>query len=214
MKEHQAYIERIDRGIEDLLEKHSAHPLHDPLTYSLEGGKRLRPLVVLLVNESLGKGTEDPIPATSAIELLHTVSLIHDDIIDKENVRRDKPPYYQLYGVDSALLSADFVLGVILEVASAYREKAVGIELSKAAIEMSSGEETRKEGDPRSRRGLMEELHQDPRAQDGVTLQGLCQRGGSPFRPESPRGQDGRFRHEAGHGVPAPGRPGGHREAR
>jgi len=121
--------------------KHESHPLHGPLTYSLQGGKRLRPLVVLLVNESLGRGPEDPIPATSAIELLHTVSLIHDDIIDKESVRREKAPYYQMYGVDSALLSADFVLGIILEVASSYGEKAVGRELSRAAIEMSSGEE-------------------------------------------------------------------------
>lgn len=141
LKEHQAYIERIDEGIRELMAKHSSHPLYAPLSYSLEGGKRLRPLVVLLINESLGRGVEDPIPATSAIELLHTVSLIHDDIIDKENVRRNKRPYYQLYGIDSALLSADFVLGVILEVASRYREKSVGSELSRAAIEMSSGEE-------------------------------------------------------------------------
>jgi octaprenyl-diphosphate synthase len=141
LKEHQAYIERIDEGIRELMARHSSHPLHDPLAYSLEGGKRLRPLVVLLVNESLGRGTEDPIRATSAIELLHTVSLIHDDIIDKEALRRDKPPYYQLYGVDSALLSADFVLGVILEVASGYKERAVGLELSRAAVDMSAGEE-------------------------------------------------------------------------
>jgi octaprenyl-diphosphate synthase len=140
LKEHQAYIERIDAGLKQLMMKHSTHPLHDPLTYSLQGGKRLRPLVVLLVNESIGTGTEDPIPATSAIELLHTVSLIHDDIIDKETVRREKPPYYQMFGVDSALLSADFVLGVILEVASLYEERSVGRELASAAIEMSAGE--------------------------------------------------------------------------
>jgi octaprenyl-diphosphate synthase len=141
LKEHQAYIERIDTGLRQLMMKHSTHPLHDPLTYSLKGGKRLRPLVVLLVNEALGKGAEDPVPATSAIELLHTVSLIHDDIIDKETVRREKTPYYQMFGIDSALLSADFVLGVILEVASLYDERTVGRELSRAAIEMSAGEE-------------------------------------------------------------------------
>ncbi len=141
LKEHKAYIERIDAGLKQLMMKHSTHPLHDPMAYSLQGGKRLRPLVVLLVNEALGAGAEDPILATSAIELLHTVSLIHDDIIDKESVRREKPPYYQMFGVDSALLSADFVLGVILEVASLYDERAVGRELSRAAVEMSAGEE-------------------------------------------------------------------------
>jgi octaprenyl-diphosphate synthase len=141
LKEHQAYIERIDAGLQQLMMEHSTHPLHDPLTYSLQGGKRLRPLVVLLVNEAIGKGSEDPIPATSAIELLHTVSLIHDDILDKEGVRREKPSYYRMFGIDSALLSADFVLGVILEVASLYDERTVGRELSRAAIEMSAGEE-------------------------------------------------------------------------
>ncbi|MGA1975748.1 MAG: polyprenyl synthetase family protein [Conexivisphaerales archaeon] len=141
LKEHQAYISRVDEGLKVLMAKHAAHPLYDAMTYSLQGGKRLRPLVLLLVNEALGAGPEEPIPATSAIELLHTVSLIHDDVIDEERVRRNMLPYYQKYGVDSALLSADFVLGIILEVASGYREGAVGSELSRAAIEMSAGEE-------------------------------------------------------------------------
>jgi octaprenyl-diphosphate synthase len=141
LRDHQAYIERIDDGLETLMAGHSSHPLYGPITYSLEGGKRLRPLVVLLVNEALGGGREDPIPATAAIELLHTVSLIHDDVIDKEVVRRDRQPYYQTYGVDSALLSADFVLGVILEIASGYAERAIGTELARAAVEMSAGEE-------------------------------------------------------------------------
>jgi octaprenyl-diphosphate synthase len=151
LKEHQTYLEKIDAGLKALMDRQVSHPLYDPLNYSLRGGKRLRPLVVLLVIESLGKGSEDPIPVTSAIELLHTVSLIHDDIIDKETMRRQKLPYYRMYGVDSALLSADFVLGVILEVALRYEEKAVGLELSRAAIEMSAGEELERRATQASR---------------------------------------------------------------
>jgi octaprenyl-diphosphate synthase len=141
LKEHQAYLERIEAGLYDLMRKYESHPLYQPMMYSLEGGKRLRPLVVMLVNEALGPSGEDPLPVSSAVELLHTVSLIHDDIIDREASRRDRQPYYRQFGVDSALLSADFVLGIILDVASRYEDRAVGAELAKAAVEMSAGEE-------------------------------------------------------------------------
>ena len=49
--------------------------------------------------------------ASSAIELLHTESVIHDDIIDKENFRRGKPSFHVKYGYNSSILTADFVLG-------------------------------------------------------------------------------------------------------
>lgn len=141
MREHQEYIERVDRGLVELMKAHVSHPLWEPMMYSLKGGKRLRPLVVLLVNEALGPGEEDPVPATAAVELLHTVSLIHDDVIDREDDRRGRMAYYKRYGLDSALLSADFVLGIILDITSRYKERAIGGELARAAIEMSAGEE-------------------------------------------------------------------------
>ncbi len=141
VRTHNQYLERIDEAITRVLKPYETHPLYNPLNYSLRGGKRLRPLVCLLVNESLGTGEEDPFRAAVALELLHTVSLIHDDFIDKPELRRGVPPYYKEYGVESAFLVADFVLGLTLSISSSYGNRNVGEELARTAVEMSYGEE-------------------------------------------------------------------------
>ena len=140
IEEHFDYLKKIDLSIEETLERYSDHPLFGPMSYSLKGGKRLRPLICLLVNEGLGRRV-DPLPAATALELLHTVSLIHDDFIDRATVRRGVAPYYQAFGVESAFLAADYVLGLILKIGSSYEERAVGDELAQTAVNMAHGEE-------------------------------------------------------------------------
>jgi len=140
-KVNSYHIAQIEKGIEAILNQYSEHPLNSPLRYALNGGKRLRPLVLLLLNESLGKGEEDPLPAASAIEILHTISLIHDDFIDRASERRNIKPYYLQFGLESAFLAADFALGIVLSISSAYKNPAIGLELAKTTIEMSGGEE-------------------------------------------------------------------------
>ena len=76
--------------------------------------------------------------ASSAIELLHKESVIHDDIIDEENLRRGKPSFHVKYGYNSSILTADFVLGIILNIGSNKCPK-ISAELSKAN-KMSEGE--------------------------------------------------------------------------
>jgi octaprenyl-diphosphate synthase len=140
-KTNSYHLARIEKGIEEVLSQYSEHPLNSPLQYALKGGKRLRPLVLLLVNESLGGGEEDPLPAASAIEILHTISLVHDDFIDKASERRKMKPYYMQFGLESAFLAADFALGIVLSISSKYKNAAIGLELAKTTIEMSGGEE-------------------------------------------------------------------------
>ena len=78
--------------------------------------------------------------ASCAIELLHTQSVIHDDIIDKEDYRRGKPSFHIKYGYNSSILTADFVLGIILSICTKINNAKVSAELSTAAIKMSEGE--------------------------------------------------------------------------
>src|SRR5688572_31720495 len=78
--------------------------------------------------------------AASAIELLHTESIIHDDIIDDENQRRGKPSFHVKYGYNSSILTADFVLGIILNIGSKLKDPRIVNELSNAATRMSEGE--------------------------------------------------------------------------
>jgi octaprenyl-diphosphate synthase len=71
---------------------------------------------------------------------LHTESVIHDDIIDEENLRRGKPSFHVKYGYNNSILTADFVLGIILNLSSKLNNPRVSGELSNAAIKMSEGE--------------------------------------------------------------------------
>ena len=141
------YLSKIDNSLMSELGRYSWSEFYGPLIYACEGGKRIRPLILLLAAESIkissrdnSNLTDDIFLAASAIELLHTESVIHDDIIDQENLRRGKPSFHVKYGYNSSILTADFVLGIILNIGSKINNPTVSGELSKAAIKMSEGE--------------------------------------------------------------------------
>jgi octaprenyl-diphosphate synthase len=141
------YLSKIDNSLMGELGRYSWSEFYGPLIYACEGGKRIRPLILLLAAESIKISnrdnsilTNDIFLAASAIELLHTESVIHDDIIDQENLRRGKPSFHVKYGYNSSILTADFVLGIILNIGSKINNPIVSGELSKAAIKMSEGE--------------------------------------------------------------------------
>ncbi len=141
------YLSKIDNSLMSELGRYSWSEFYGPLIYACEGGKRIRPLILLLAAESIkisnrdnSNLTDDIFLAASAIELLHTESVIHDDIIDQENLRRGKPSFHVKYGYNSSILTADFVLGIILNIGSKVNDPTVSSELSKAAIKMSEGE--------------------------------------------------------------------------
>jgi octaprenyl-diphosphate synthase len=141
------YLSKIDNSLMSELGRYSWSKFYGPLIYACEGGKRIRPLILLLAAECIKVSnrnnsslTNDTFLASSAIELLHTESVIHDDIIDQENLRRGKPSFHVKYGYNSSILTADFVLGIILNIGSKIDNPIVSGELSKAAIKMSEGE--------------------------------------------------------------------------
>lgn len=141
------YLSKIDESLMSELGRYSWSEFYGPLIYACEGGKRIRPLILLLAAECIkisnrnnSSLTDDTFLAASAIELLHTESVIHDDIIDQENLRRGKPSFHIKYGYNSSILTADFVLGIILNIGSKINNPTVSGELSKAAIKMSEGE--------------------------------------------------------------------------
>lgn len=143
LTEHFAdHLLKIEEALERELDLYSWSEFHAPLRYASEGGKRIRPLILLLSAESIGpkKLGPDAYLAASAIELLHTESIIHDDIIDEENLRRGKPSFHIKYGYNSSILTADFVLGIILNIGSKLQNSRLLNELSNAATRMSEGE--------------------------------------------------------------------------
>jgi geranylgeranyl diphosphate synthase type II len=87
--------------------------LYDSMAYSLmAGGKRLRPILVLAVLEALDKPVERGIPYAVALEMIHTYSLIHDDLpaMDNDDLRRGKPTNHKVYGEATAILAGDALL--------------------------------------------------------------------------------------------------------
>ncbi len=136
------YLAKIEEALKREVDLYSWSEFHAPLRYACEGGKRIRPLILVLSAECVKskKVESDAYLAASAIELLHTESIIHDDIIDEENQRRGKPSFHIKYGYNSSILTADFVLGVILNISSKLKDPRIINELSNAATKMTEGE--------------------------------------------------------------------------
>ena len=137
---YSEYIEKIDSALQKELELYSESEFCEPLKYALDGGKRIRPIISLLAAECVGEIDENVYAGACAIELLHTESVIHDDIIDNETQRRHKDPFHIKYGYNTSVLTGDFVLGLILNISSRLDKARVTKDLATAAMLMSEGE--------------------------------------------------------------------------
>jgi octaprenyl-diphosphate synthase len=133
------YVRRADSAIMEALKDNLENPFIDPLIEFMKGGKRIRPALLFLVNEACGGGG-NPEPAAAAVELIHTASLIHDDIIDSSDSRRGAPSFHMKHGMEMAILIADFILSIVLKIVSEYEDKRIGGLLSEATKLMSIGE--------------------------------------------------------------------------
>jgi geranylgeranyl diphosphate synthase type II len=101
--------------IEERLRQAAAqsHPvsLYEPIRYTLEGGgKRLRPILLLLASAAVGGRLERCLDAAVAVELLHNFTLVHDDIMDQDDTRRGRPSVHVRWDADVALLAGDALL--------------------------------------------------------------------------------------------------------
>ena len=93
-------------------------PLRGAMVYSLEaGGKRLRPVMLLAACEMAGGQAETALPFACALEMIHTYSLIHDDLpaMDNDDLRRGKPTNHKVFGENIAILAGDGLLNAAAE---------------------------------------------------------------------------------------------------
>ena len=92
--------------------------IYESMRYSLmAGGKRLRPILCLAASELLGGDRASAMPTACAMEMVHTMSLIHDDLpsMDNDDFRRGKPTNHKVYGDDIAILAGDALLAYAFE---------------------------------------------------------------------------------------------------
>lgn len=104
-------LELFEGSLAQLCMPEEPELLYMPIIYSMSGGgKRLRPVLLLLSAEVFGGSAEEAMPAALAVEIFHNFTLLHDDIMDNADVRRGKPSVYAKWGGNVALLSGDAML--------------------------------------------------------------------------------------------------------
>lgn len=105
------YQETVAKAIEKYTFKNKPAELYEPMNYIIShGGKRLRPIMVLMANALFGGDTEKAIKPALAIEYFHNFTLIHDDIMDEAPLRRNKPTIHTIHGINIGILSGDALL--------------------------------------------------------------------------------------------------------
>lgn len=136
----------IDKALDDILNPPKIMPvkIHEAMRYSVfAGGKRLRPILCITACEAVGSSFEKALPVACALELIHTYSLIHDDLpaMDDDDLRRGKPTNHIVFGEAIAILAGDALLTYAFEIISQFGLKTqekdavfqVGQEIAQAA---------------------------------------------------------------------------------
>jgi len=119
MKTYAAYQQLVEEALDVQLKRLGGPDiLQRAMAYSLEaGGKRLRPVLLLASCEALGGKVEEALPFACALEMIHTYSLIHDDLpaMDNDDLRRGKPTNHRVFGEAMAILAGDGLLSAAME---------------------------------------------------------------------------------------------------
>src|SRR5699024_7547781 len=122
----------IEESLNDYIEKINApKQLKDSMHYSLmAGGKRLRPVLLMLSYEAYQTMNDKVISSAAALEMIHTYSLIHDDLpaMDNDDIRRGKPTNHKVYSESIAILAGDGLLNMATEVIARELENYTDIE--------------------------------------------------------------------------------------
>ena len=122
-KYFEKWRKEVDRALHQLLPKESQEPriIHKAMRYSIfAGGKRLRPILTVAAAEACGLSGRNVLPQACALEMIHTYSLIHDDLpaMDDDDLRRGRPTSHKVFGEAIAILAGDALLTHAFKLAS------------------------------------------------------------------------------------------------
>lgn len=133
------YLKSKLNGRPDVLYKASAHLI-------VNGGKRLRPYLVVKSCQMLGGSIKDAMPAAAAIEMVHNFTLVHDDIMDNDEMRHGVPTVHTRFGMPLAILAGDVLFSKAFEMVSTENVKSVQVSaglvsrLAKACVDVCEGQ--------------------------------------------------------------------------
>ena len=143
-EDFQAYVldtkQLVETELENLLSHISDPNLLPLLEYAvLSKGKRLRPLLAILSAQSVGGVREKAVQLALSFELLHTATLVHDDIIDQDTFRRGRETVHSKWSTDGAILLGDALIALSVNLAAGYGSRILKI-LSSIGLELCNGE--------------------------------------------------------------------------
>lgn len=105
------YLERVNNAIKAIPYPQQPSHLYEPITYTMDlGGKRLRPVLVLMACDAVGGDINRAIKPAIGLEMFHNFTLLHDDVMDKADIRRGKPTVHVKWDDNTAILSGDAML--------------------------------------------------------------------------------------------------------
>lgn len=111
LKTYKELYALVEQEISKLTYTQQPAELYEPIGYMLSlGGKRLRPVLVLMAADMFGIDVKKAVPASLAVEMFHNFSLVHDDIMDKADIRRGKPTVHKKWNETIAILSGDLMM--------------------------------------------------------------------------------------------------------
>ncbi len=132
-------IDKVDEKLKEIVKPKSGL-LFDVYKQVIDSGKRLRPLLVFYVSKALGLDKDDDaLVVGSVIELVHTASLLHDDIIDEALFRRGRPSANSVFGIKPAVLGGDYLFSLAYNIVLKYN-KEIARRISEAAYTLTEGE--------------------------------------------------------------------------
>jgi geranylgeranyl diphosphate synthase, type II len=138
--------DELRAAVEEYLDRLQLSPelsgLEEAVRYALEGGgKRIRPVLCLATVEAAGGAVEQALPAAAALELIHSFSLVHDDLpaLDDDEERRGRPTTHVRFGEAPAILAGDALLAEAFRLAVSARPE-MGQELAAATLGMIGGQ--------------------------------------------------------------------------
>lgn len=105
------YLERVNNAINAIPYPEQPSHLYEPITYTMDlGGKRLRPVLVLMACDAVGGDINRALTPAIGLEMFHNFTLLHDDVMDKADIRRGKPTVHVKWDDNTAILSGDAML--------------------------------------------------------------------------------------------------------
>ncbi len=147
MRTFDQYLAIVNEAIDTFASHHPKVPAHlyEPIYYTMSlGGKRLRPVLVLMACEAVGGKVDDALLPAVGLELFHNFTLLHDDVMDRADVRRGEPTVHTRWNDNIAILSGDAMLTLATQhIARAPREVMPQVMdlFNKTAMEIYEGQQ-------------------------------------------------------------------------